>query len=220
MTQDEIISKKDFDEKEVITKILDGEKALYESVIRKYNPYLYKIGRSYNFNHEDTEDLMQDSFVDAYKNLASFEGRSSFKTWIVRIMLNNCYRRKKKSSYAKELALDLNENSTPMFTEKDNDTENKVQKNELSRIIENALAKIPHDYRMAFSMREINGLSVKETAELMDISESNVKVRLNRSKKMLRNIIQDSYNEVEIFEFNLIYCDAIVKNVMSRIHNI
>jgi RNA polymerase sigma-70 factor (ECF subfamily) len=56
-----------FSEQELIERILNGEKKLYEIIVRRFNPYLYKIGRSYNFSHEDTEDLMQDSFVDAYK---------------------------------------------------------------------------------------------------------------------------------------------------------
>ena len=85
-----------FTEAEIIRRILDGEKAMYEIIVRRFNPYLYKIGRSYNYNHEDTQDLMQDTFVDAYKNLLQFEGRSNFKTWIIRIMMNNCYRKGKK----------------------------------------------------------------------------------------------------------------------------
>ncbi len=83
-----------YTEVEIIERILKGEKALYEIIVRRFNPYLYKVGRSYNYHHEDTLDLMQDTFVDAYKNLQNFEGRSNFKTWIVRIMLNNCYRKR------------------------------------------------------------------------------------------------------------------------------
>ncbi|HRP37544.1 MAG TPA: sigma factor, partial [Candidatus Dojkabacteria bacterium] len=59
---------------EVISYVLQGKKSMFELVVRKYNPYLYKIGRSYNYNHDDTEDLMQDTYIDAYKSLAQFEG--------------------------------------------------------------------------------------------------------------------------------------------------
>lgn len=219
MAQNDQTTYTEIRDEELIDKIIKGEASLYEPIIRKYNPYLYKIGRSYNFNHEDAEDLMQDTYIDAYKNLASFEGRSSFKTWIVRIMLNNCYRRKRKASYKNEYNTDLNENSIPMFTPQNNDTEKIVQKNELSRIIEDALSKIPLDYRMTFSLREMNGMSVKETAQLLNISESNVKVRLNRSKKMLQEIISKSHVNTELYEFNLIYCDGIVNRVMNHIKN-
>lgn len=220
MAQIDTINKENLNENEVINKILEGEQSLFETIIRKYNPYLYKIGRSYNYSHEDTQDLMQDTFVAVYKNLSSFEQRSSLKTWIVRIMLNNCYQRKMKASFKNEFAQELKENAMPMFSEHNNDTELKVEKNEMAGIIERALIKIPYDYRMTFSLREINGMSVHETAEIMNVSESNVKVRLNRAKKMLREIIAKSYKNTEIFEFNLIYCDAIVENVMKRISNI
>lgn len=82
-------------EAEIISRVISGEKALYELIVRRFNPTLYKIGRSYNYNHQDTQDLMQDTFIDAYKNLQQFEGRANFKTWLIRIMLNNCYRKKK-----------------------------------------------------------------------------------------------------------------------------
>ncbi|UKJ08323.1 sigma-70 family RNA polymerase sigma factor [Solitalea lacus] len=209
-----------FTEAELVERITNGEKSLYEVIVRRFNPYLYKIGRSYNYNHEDTQDLMQETFIDAYKNLLQFEGRSDFKTWIIRIMLNNCYRKRKKLSLKNEVTQDTDDNSTPMFTSSNNDTDKIVQNRELGHIIENALGKIPFDYRIVFSLREINGLNVSETAGLLNISESNVKVRLNRSKAMLRAEIEKTYTAHELFEFNLIYCDAMVKNVLNKINEL
>src|SRR5690349_10673560 len=150
-------------DQEVVNRVAAGEKLLYEIIIRRYNPVLYKTGRSYNYGHEDTQDLMQECFIDAYKNLASFEGRSSFKTWLIRIMLNHCYRKKQKLSYQLETATELNENSKTMFTS-NTDVSKQVQNKELGHVIEHALGAIPHDYRMVFSLREINGLNVNETA--------------------------------------------------------
>ena len=73
------------------------------------------------------------------------------------------------------------------------------------------------DYRMVFSLREINGLNIYETAEALEISEANVKVRLNRAKTMLRKEIEKSYSAEDIFEFNLIYCNAMVDIVMKKV---
>ncbi|MBS1496012.1 MAG: sigma-70 family RNA polymerase sigma factor [Bacteroidetes bacterium] len=209
-----------YTEEEIISRIIKGEKSLYEIIIRRYNPYLYKVGRSYNYNHQDTEDLMQDSFIDAYKSLAQYEGRASFKTWIIRIMMNNCYRKKEKSSFKNEIMVEVNNQSKPLFTNTNNDTHRLVQNRELGHIIENALEKIPFDYRMVFSLREINGLDIAETAQLLSISEVNVKVRLSRAKVMMKNEIEKSYSAAELYEFNLIYCDAIVENVMNKINNL
>jgi RNA polymerase sigma-70 factor (ECF subfamily) len=80
-------------ELEVIKRIKEGETELFEILIRRNNPFLYKVGMSYGFHHEDVEDLMQETFISAYVNLEKFESRSSFKTWIIRIMLNQCYQK-------------------------------------------------------------------------------------------------------------------------------
>jgi RNA polymerase sigma factor (sigma-70 family) len=101
----------------------------------------------------------------------------------------------------------------------DTDTHKVVLNRELNHIIENSLAQIPLEYRMVFSLREINGMNVSETAYALETSESNVKVRLNRAKSMLRKEIEKKYNAEEIFEFNLIYCDAMVDRVMNKIKN-
>lgn len=207
-------------ETEIIERVLKGEKSLYELIVRRFNAYLYKIGRSYNYNHEDTQDLMQDTYIDAFKSLSQFENRSSFKTWIIRIMMNNCYRKREKSSFRNEIMQDVNEHATPMFTNRNNETHKVIQSRELGTIIENSLVKIPLDYRMVFSLREINGLNVSETAAMLNISEANVKVRLNRAKTMLRSEIENAYSAKELFEFNLIYCDAMVENVMKKINEL
>lgn len=207
-------------ELQIVERVLNGEKSLYELIVRRFNPYLYKVGRSHNYNHEDTQDLMQDTFVDAYKNLSQFEGRAGFKTWLIRIMLNNCYRKKEKFSYKNETAKQLKENSQPMFSNKNNDTHKIIQNKELGHIIEEALGKIPEEYRMVFSLREINGMNVAETAELLHISEANVKVRLNRCKSLLRTEIEKSYAGEELFEFNAVYCNAVTARVMGIIKDL
>ena len=205
----------------IIQKILEGDLALFEILIRRNNSFLYKTGRSYNYNHEDTQDLMQDSFVDAYRNLTKFEQRSAFKTWIIKIMLNNCFRKKQKASYKNEVAQEINDKSIPMFSnQQHNDSNKAIANRELSFIIENALQQIPLDYRMVFSLREMNGLNIAETAEALQISEANVKVRLNRAKTMLRKEIERSYTAEDIFEFNLVYCDAMTDAVMKKIKSI
>jgi RNA polymerase sigma-70 factor (ECF subfamily) len=208
-------------EVEIINRILGGDKSLYEIIVRRFNPHLYKIGRSYSYNHEDTQDLMQDTYVDAFKNLSHFEQRSTFKTWIIKIMLNNCYRKKQKFSYKNEFTNEtMNENVTPMFSSSNNNTQKEIYSHELRNIIETSLLKLPEDYRMVFSLREINGLNVSETSSVLDISEANVKVRLNRAKAMLRTEIEKSYTAEELFEFNLCYCNPFTERVMSIVNKL
>ena len=209
-------------ETELISRIQNGEGELFEILIRRNNPYLYKIGMSYGYNHEDVQDLMQESFIAAYLGLEKFEGRSSFKTWLTRIMLNQCYQKAQKQSFKNEKANEmLNEKATPMFESNQSaDTYRSVLNNELSSVVSNALISIPFEYRMVFSLRELNGMSISETSDLLNISETNVKVRLNRAKHMLREKIEEMYSPEEIFEFNLIYCNRIADAVMKKIHTL
>ena len=206
---------------EIIQKINNGEVKLFEILIRRYNSFLYRIGRTYRYNHQDTEDLMQDAYINAFSNLKKFENRSSFKTWFTRIMLNLCYQKKQKLSFKNEIVGNdfQNEKSKIMFHQSTNNEKITVNK-ELGRVLENAIQEIPEDYRIVFSLRELNGLSVAETAEALDITESNVKVRLNRAKTMLQKEIKKMYSPQEIFEFNLIYCDGMVEKVMAKIHEL
>jgi RNA polymerase sigma-70 factor (ECF subfamily) len=210
-------------ETELIKRIGEGETELFEILIRRNNPFLYKAGMSYGYKHEDVQDLMQETFIAAFLNLEKFEGRSSFKTWITRIMLNQCYQKARKLSFKNEKTDDtmINEKTTPMFeNSQSKDTYRTVLNKELSYIIGNALTAIPLEYRMVFSLRELNGMSTAETAEVLDISETNVKARLSRARHMLREKLETMYLPEDIFEFNLIYCDSVVNNVMKAINNL
>lgn len=214
----QIVTSEQYSDVDVIKKVLSGETALFEIIIRRYNPYLHKTGRAYGFNHEDTQDLMQETFVNAYLNLSKFEGRSSFKTWLISIMLRNCVRKKQKFSYKNELASPIDENSLPMFsTNRNNDVSREITNRELNQAIEKSLLNLPEIYRMAFVLREVNGMSTLEASESLGISETNVKVRLNRAKILLRKELEKSYSTEDIFDFNLIYCDRMVDRVMTEI---
>ena len=178
----------------IIQEINNGDTTLFEILIRRYGPFLYKIGRMYNHNHENTKDLMQDTYINVYIHLKEFENRSSFKTWLTTIMLNQCYQKRHKLSFKNEIISDdiQDEKSSAQFHHSTNNEKIAINK-ELGRVLENAIHEIPEDYRIVFSLREINGLSVAETAEAMNITENNVKVRLNRAKVMLRREIKKMY---------------------------
>ena len=210
-----------YSDPEIIQRINEGDVRLFEILIRRYDPFLYRIGKTYRYNHEDTEDLMQDAYINAYCGLKKFENRSSFKTWLTRIMLNVCYQKRHKLSFKNEIISDdiQNEKSSTLFHHSNNNEKISMNK-ELGHVLENAIHEIPEDYRIVFTLRELNGLSVAETSEALDITESNVKVRLNRAKGMLQKEIKKMYSPQEIFEFNLVYCDVMVNRVMAKIYEL
>src|SRR5215203_2801817 len=157
----------------IIEKILNGDMALFEILIRRYNSVLYKIARSYGFNHPDAEDLMQDTHVIAYTQLRKFEQRASYKTWISRIMVNKCLYKLKYGYLKNERpSADMQGSDVrPMHMKgKENQTEHVVMNRELTIVLEKSLQNIPVLYRTVFVLREIEGFSVAETAELLNIT--------------------------------------------------
>jgi len=208
---------------EVIVRVLTGQPALFELLVRRTNPLLYRVGRSFGFNHHDTEDLMQEAHVDAYLNLTSFERRSSYGTWVTRMMINRCAQRLRKRSFANEIPSDvLLDTASPVYQSQNHSEEPDavLMKNELSRLVETALTQIPANLRVVFTLRELNQQSVTETADALGISETNVKVRLNRAKAMLRKKLENAFDPQDIYEFNLVHCDGIVNRVMARIQGL
>ena len=206
-------------ETEIISRIKEGETDLFEILIRRNNPFLYKIGMSYGFTHQDVEDLMQETFIAAYLNLEKFKQHSSFRTWVIKIMLNQCFHKKQRLSFKNEKTTDTNnESMIPVFEKlQSSDGYKKVIDRELNHMIGEAIIQIPLNYRLVFSLRELNGMSTTETAESLDISEANVKIRLNRARHMLKEKLETMYSPEDIFEFNLIYCDKVVSKVMDEI---
>jgi RNA polymerase sigma factor (sigma-70 family) len=208
-------------EEEIISKILDGELALFEVLIRRYNAILYKIARSYDFNHEEAKDLLQETHISAYQNLGKFEARSSYKTWIAKIMVNKCLYKLSYGSGKYEVSDHItDENFQPMFSSKKQATEANVLNKELSVILEKSLEKLPVHYRTVFILREVEGLSVAETAEMLNLTQVNVKVRLNRAKNLLQKELERYYSKAQLYDFNLIYCDSVVKNVFDAIEKL
>lgn len=205
----------------IILKVLRGETALFEVLIRRYNPLLYKIARTRGMSHHDAEDVMQETYVAAYRQLQHFRQESKYKTWLTKIHLHHCYH-KMNYGYLKyetvgndlitDRALTQSSSSSGRL-----ETERMIMNKELAKVLEESLQQLPVIYRDVFMLREIAGFSVAETAELSSITPVNVKVRLNRAKTLLQKQLQTYYSSAELYEFHLMYCDRIVKGVFEKI---
>lgn len=197
-------------EEELIARILAGEKRLFEILIRKYNQRLYRLGMSILESEEEAKDAMQTAYINAYEHLEGFEQRSTFGTWVTRIMLNQCYEQKRQRRPF------INKFEQPDNYINMNTPANELANKELANILEKAIAQLPEKYRLVFVLREIEEMSVRETSATLNIEEPNVKVRLNRAKIMLRQNL-NGYMKDHVFDFHLSKCDAIVNYVMQHL---
>lgn len=197
---------------EIVARILAGEEFLYESLMRKFNTRLYRISMSIVNDDMGAEDVMQTAYINAFLHLSSFQNKSSFSTWLTRILINESllYKKRKVKSQkilAEQGLVDFHEN-TPLKT---------VMNKELKLLLEKAVSNLPEKYRLVFVMREVQELSTNETMEILNLGESNVKIRLTRAKEMLRNELSSYYHSNQLFEFNLVRCDRIANFVMKNI---
>lgn len=200
---------------EIIARLRQGEKDLYAILVRRYNQRLYRVGMGIINDDAEVEDAMQVTYINAWVNLEKFQFRSSFSTWLTRIMINECLLRLKKRKNFLEMNDEMINHG---FQNNQQDAASKLVTGELKKALEQAIQNLPEKYRAVFILREIENMSINETKECLDISETNVKVRLNRAKSMLRNSLSDIYRSGNVFEFHLSRCDRMVENVMSRIN--
>jgi RNA polymerase sigma-70 factor (ECF subfamily) len=201
---------------ELITRILGGEKNLYGRIVRRYNQRLYRIGMSILNDDAEVEDAMQVTYISAWENLGKFKFRSSFSTWLTRIMINESLLRTKKRKHFLEMKEDTINHYQQRISQQNAVT--KLMNADLRKTLETAIQKLPEKYRTVFILREIENMSVSETKQCLAISEINVKVRLNRAKSMLRNALSELYRSEDVFAFHLSRCDKMVENVMSSIN--
>ena len=204
---------------EIITRILNGDKDLYSIIVRRYNQRLYRIGMSMINDDREVEDAMQVAYINAYENLGKFAFRSSFPTWLTRILINECLLRLRK----RKKSISMNDENIENVMKQDKGPQTPVTatlNSELRSILNDAIRQLPETYRTVFVMREIENMNIAETKECLNISEANVKVRLNRAKAMLRDILSAQYSKDDILHFHLSRCDRMVDTVMRSIRDI
>jgi RNA polymerase sigma-70 factor (ECF subfamily) len=202
-------------DEEVVRRVLEGELALFEIIMRRYNRRLYRLTRSIVKDELEAEDIIQDAYVRAYEHLHQFEGRAKFSTWLTKIAIYEAYARVRRNESQKSAGMSaLDEVSSD-----GRDPEEQTYDGELKMVLEKAFDTLPDEYRSVFMLREIEGLSTAETAECLDITEENVKVRLHRARTRLQRELY-AYAGVEnkeAFQFLGVRCDRTVERVLARI---
>lgn len=210
-------------DEEVVERVLAGETALFEIIMRRYNQRLYRISRSVLQNDGEAEDVMQDAYVRAYEHLYQFAGKAAFATWLTRIALHEALARKRRRQRTEELDAiqEARGDSMLIFKSSRPDPEAETAQSQLREVLESAIEALPETYRMIVVMREVEEMDVAETAATLGVSESVVKTRLHRAHAMLRREIHNRAQGriSDLYTFHAVRCDRVVKAVFERIGN-
>jgi RNA polymerase sigma-70 factor (ECF subfamily) len=180
------------DEAGLIARILAGEKELFHELIRPYERMVYMTVFAIVRNETDAEDSAQDAMVNAYRHLGKFRGESKFSTWLATIAMNEGRQKLRRAKRAKEDSLDEpvqgeEQEITPApLTDWREIPLEALERKELREALRDAVAELPGIYRQIFTLRDLDGMNVAETAAALGINENMVKVRLHRARMMLQ----------------------------------
>jgi len=211
----------EWSDEQVVTRVLAGDTALYELLMRRHNQRVYRTARAILRDDGEAEDVMQDAYVRAYQNLASFEGRAKFVTWLTRIAVHEALSRVRKRSRFQSLDPPDESQGDVMNSAVSaaRSPEQQTYDRELAGVLEKAVLSLSDDHRLVFVLRDIEGMSTEETAECLSLTQQNVKVRLHRAHAKLRKELYDALGAAasNCFQFHAVRCDRVVSGVFRTL---
>lgn len=185
---------------EVVNQFKAGDVLAFEEIISRYESKVMSLALRFTRNQEDGEEVMQDVFTTVYRKIDGFRGQSAFSSWLYRIVVNAAFMKLRKRKQNHTIAMD---DLSPAIKQYciDRDTfsgsysQNLPVSHEMQAVIQNAVNRLPDQYRAVFVLRDVDGLSNQETGEILNLSIPAVKSRLHRSRIMLRKKLQRYYED-------------------------
>lgn len=180
-------AKSEKDVQKYIQKALSGEADAFEWIVRKYQKRIYFTVLSMVMNHEDANDVLQDTFIKAYTKLDTYDPRYPFYPWLYRIAINTTLNHQKRKKRNKALSLDDTDGNHSIDLSTEPEQMSEIEEGQLMVELKQALQEIPVEQRMVFLLRVRDELSYKEISEQLDISLGTVMSRLSRAREKLRS---------------------------------
>ena len=182
----------------LIQAVNAGDQRRFAELVSRYQGPLYNFGLRMCGSPNDVEDLVQETFLNVYKYLPGFRFETKFKNWIYRIATSICLKAKRKSKYAPERELSLEEflprgedqmpSQMPDWAARPLD---QVLNQELAQLLHQGILELPKKYRLVLVLRDIEGFSTAETADILNVTPANTKVRLHRARLFLRDKLKE-----------------------------
>jgi len=189
----------DAKEKTLLDKARKGDKGAIQEVLRANENLVFGFAFKVCRDKEYAKETLQDTFINVFRKLDQFDGRSKFSTWLYSIVAKNCLMKRRRGKLEKA-SLPITEPMMPDHSHADGEQRilpawkstplDEVMSSELRHIMDAAIQKLPVDYRLVFILRDIEGKSAMETAKIMDLNVPAVKSRLRRARVFLREQLQ------------------------------
>ena len=216
---------------ELVARIGRRDQAAFEILMRRYNSKLFRVARSIVRDDAEAEDALQDTYLDAYRRIGSFRGESQLVTWLTRIVINQALmrlRRQKRDRVVVPFAGGRGashegphgDNAPEMADDRIESPTDATMRAEVRRMLERRIDELPVAFRTVFVMREVEDLSVEETAASLAIPAATVRTRLFRARALLREALARDLDSatVAVFQFDGERCDRVVASVLARVN--
>jgi RNA polymerase sigma-70 factor (ECF subfamily) len=177
----------------LVSRVLAGEAAAVRTLVQRYNQPLFRVARSVVGNDAEAEDVVQATYVSAFTHLKDFRFQSQLLTWLTRIALNDALgrlRRRKPTAPLEVLETAAPSAEVVAFHTSPPNPEAEMQRQEIRQALERVIDELPQPFRTVFVLREVEGLSVEETASRLDLKPETVRTRLFRARRMLRTALE------------------------------
>jgi len=211
-------------DEEIVARVRAGELGLYAIVMRRHNQTLYRAARAILRDDSEVEDVLQDTYLSAFRHLGEFQGRARFSTWLVRIAINRALDRRRRR--ARIVPLDaaaqdhLSTEARPSIARAASESpERQSARREVARLLESAIDALPEGFRAVYVLREVEQMSTEETAASLELAVNTVKTRLHRARAMLRDWLFQHVDgaTLDAFRFGAERCDRLVAAVLDQI---
>jgi RNA polymerase sigma-70 factor (ECF subfamily) len=211
---------------ELAARAANGDEAAFETIMRRHNRLLFRTARSILKDDAETEDALQEAYLRAWRALASFRADAKLSTWLVRIVINECFGRLRRHGaqvIPLDAAIEWSEHQTEAWMEDDPDQrpDRVAMRGEVRRLMEARIDTLPDAFRTVFMLRAVEELSVEEIAVVMEIPEATVRTRFFRARGLLREGLSRDVDLAigDAFSFAGVRCDRIVACVLARLEN-
>ena len=191
---------------EIVARVLAGERADFEVLVRRHNQRLFRAARAITRADHEAEDVLQQAWLDIYRNLAQFRGDAQFSTWATRITVNAAIAAARKRPVIAEVT-DAPGGESP---------DDAVEAAQLGRVLEECLQRLPQGNREVMVMRDVLELDTAETAKLLGLTEEAVRVRLHRARAAVAAELTERMID-KVYSFDGARCDRLTGNVMKQV---
>ena len=186
---------------ELVQRAKNGDKTAFDMLVRKYQHRIAAVVSRFVRDYAECQDVVQDSFIRAYKSLSGFRGDSQFYTWMYRIAVNTAknHLSSKKRRPSFDVELDDAENIEGGIYIQNNDTpEHELLRDEIAQVVSKALEQLPDDIRQAITLREMEGLSYEEIADVMNTPVGTVRSRIFRAREAIDARLRPLYEHQRV----------------------